>query len=438
MNNLPLKTRTYLQRYELNAWNLKWNKNNRINIAVIIPALAEYENIPFLLKSLSLNDTEILKETLLVFVINNLAGSPHEIKKDNLRTIKFLEQIINKDNNCMNSYSSLNIGLIDAATAGNELPEKHGGVGLARKIGMDTALKIFDYKADKKNIIISLDADCTVDTNYLAAIKNKFASSDCDAATLEYEHNFDNNPNFAEAIIYYEFFLRYYVLGLNYANSNYAFHTIGSAMAFTDEAYIKAGGMNKRTAGEDFYFLQKLAKLYPICKINETKVYPAVRRSLRVPFGTGRRIDQFENRSGNSVLVYNPAVFKILKFWLKLLYSEQALDVQLLLNESKSVHPELHNFLVKNNFYKDWQNILNNFKSDGQLNYQRSNWFDGFKTLKLIHHLRDTSCPNINMLQAADELLNMLNVSRNNIIKNSALETKNNYLLKFRELERNT
>ena len=62
------------------------------------------------------------------------------------------------------------------------------------------------------------------------------------------------------AIDRYELFLRHYVLGLKLAGSPYAFHTVGSAMACTADAYVRRGGMNTRAAGEDFYFLQHLSR----------------------------------------------------------------------------------------------------------------------------------------------------------------------------------
>ena len=62
--------------------------------------------------------------------------------------------------------SGIRIGLIDAASEGNEFDDTNAGVGLARKIGMDTALRVFDYSIDSKKIIISLDADCLAEENY--------------------------------------------------------------------------------------------------------------------------------------------------------------------------------------------------------------------------------------------------------------------------------
>ncbi len=46
--------------------------------------------------------------------------------------------------------SRLNISFIDACKRGKEMDDKNGGVGLARKIGMDLALTKFDYNSIKK------------------------------------------------------------------------------------------------------------------------------------------------------------------------------------------------------------------------------------------------------------------------------------------------
>src|SRR5213594_3575687 len=94
------------------------------------------------------------------------------------------------------------------------------------------------------------------------------------------------DPKVAEAIAAYELHLRYYVRALRYAGFPYAHHTIGSCMAVRADVYKKQGGMNKRQAGEDFYFLQKIIPLGHFTDLTETKVIPSSRPSDRVPFGT--------------------------------------------------------------------------------------------------------------------------------------------------------
>ena len=101
------------------------------------------------------------------------------MKENNYKTIEFLEE--------ESSAKKLNIAIADASTEGFELPEKEGGVGLARKIGMDLALRYFDYSSDKKNILICLDADCAVEKNYLREIYDNYNGRNLSAAVLNFD-----------------------------------------------------------------------------------------------------------------------------------------------------------------------------------------------------------------------------------------------------------
>ena len=56
---------------------------------------------------------------------------------------------------------------------------------------------------------------------------------------------------------------------------------------------MRQGGMNKRQAGEDFYFLHKIIPLGHFGEINTTRVIPSPRPSDRVPFGTGRAVRDY-------------------------------------------------------------------------------------------------------------------------------------------------
>lgn len=407
---LPDKVKLYLDKNSSTKWKLEWSQTNGIENTVVIPAIAESENIQVLLSSLSKNEKQLLNETLLMFVINNLASSDKEIKKDNQKSISYLRSLIKKYKDYQDSrntnHSGMVIGLVDAASEGNEFGDKTGGVGLARKIGMDLALTAFDYTTSNKKIIISLDADCTVDKSYLSAITDAFNDLSMNAATMEFAHNKDSGAD-ETAILGYEIFLRYYVVGLLYAQSPYAYHTIGSTFACDHEAYIKVGGMNTRKAAEDFYFLQKLAKSYSIGKINDTVVNPSARESWRVPFGTGKSVMKLQEGE-KQLLLYDPQIFNILKEWLEFFKSDYSLNTEALLLKAENIHLELYNFLVSKNFSTQWEKILKNSASEKQLSYQRKNWFDAFNTLKLIHHLRDSAFPMREINSAIKQMLELL------------------------------
>jgi hypothetical protein len=445
MQNLPGNVDSYLARHSIKGYDIEWKSKKGINNVIAVPAIAEYNNLKILLNSLSKNDPTFFSSTLVLFVINNSQASESKIKDDNLKSLIMLRSIIRLKSGDefadQITRSGLQIGIIDAASYGKELSANQSGVGLARKIGMDLALTVFDYTQNTKKLILCLDADCKVSSHYLTNVVNEFNSNDISAAIVNFEHKIQEADETCAAIICYEIFLRYYVAGLKFARSDYAFHTIGSTMVCNHNAYIKIGGMNKREAAEDFYFLEKMAKNFKISKISSSTVYPSNRCSWRVPFGTGQRVTRFMQKTHDEHLLFNPEVFEILKSWLNLYNSGRPIAPEQTLNLSKEIHIELYNFLCKQNFEEQWEKILNNTKSDKQFKLQKKIWFDGFKTLKLIHHLRDSSFPLKNMFEALDEFFIKLNID-NSIERNKemipGLEIQKEYLSLLRKIDNNT
>jgi hypothetical protein len=412
-NNFDVLVSNYLAKHGAPGWHLVVPDIKKYNNIIIVPAIQEYENIRRLLGSLIENDSSYFRDSLLIIVVNNTKNSSDEVKKDNRKSIDFLEEIVYRKTKGELTdkiiTAGLNLGFVDASNNGNELPEKDGGVGLARKIGMDLALTQFDVSNNKKKILICLDADCTVDNNYLQVIVNSFNEKILSAAYVQYEHIIPQTGEEKKAIICYEIFLRYYVLGLKYANSPFAFPTIGSTMICDAENYIKIGGMNKKKAAEDFYFMEKLAKVTEIKKIDSTKVYPSCRRSWRVPFGTGQRVNRYLAGTHQEYFLYDPSSLDVLKEWLAVFNAKDILSAEQYLKLARSINSDLYTFLIQNCFENDWNNIASRSKSVEQIQKQKITWFDGFRTLKLIHFLRDNSMPQIGMFDALDILFEKIN-----------------------------
>ena len=404
MPALPLKVKKYLEKYGTEVRPFEWRSSAQIELIVVVPAISEYENIKKLLASLEAADKKYADNILLIFVVNNLKSSGEEVKTENQKTIEFLRLYL-RDKDLGDSFS---LGLIDAASEGNELDEKNGGVGLARKISMDAALSLFNYESPKKKILVCLDADCTVSQNYFTEIYDEFNRQNLSAAVISFQHPLSNKENM-EAILCYEIFLRYYVLSLRFAHSPYAFHTIGSTMICDFESYIKVEGMNKQKAAEDFYFLEKLAKNGTIGSIKKAIVFPSSRGSWRVPFGTGQRVNRFLSQIQNEYLLYNFNSFSVLKDWLQLFLSNN-FTAEEFLSEAEKIHSSLFTFLNEQKFEKTWNEILRETKSDEQLQRQKNIWFDGFKTLKLVHYLRDNGFPSQPMFASLNQLIKEMEV----------------------------
>ncbi len=191
-----------------------------------------------------------------------------------------------------------------------DIPKKIAGVGLARRLAMNWAASLYDQNGLSAAPIACLDADSEVAENYIREITHFFdRHPECDAVSIYYEHPIEkcSNRKLTEGIIDYELHLRYFTEAQKWAGHPHAYQTVGSSMAVRSESYLKQGGMNKRKAGEDFYFLHKFSRIGTLRELNTTAVYPGIRVSDRVPFGTGRAL--LDMVGGKEWDTYSPEFF---------------------------------------------------------------------------------------------------------------------------------
>ncbi len=270
------------------------------------------------------------------------------------------------------------------------LPRKHAGVGLARKIGMDEAIRRFArFDPPVDGVIACFDADCRCDPTYLIAIEEHFSGQPRPpACAIYFEHPLDGP--FPEEVYRaagaYELHLRYYVQALRHAGFPYAFHTLGSCMAVRAGAYILQGGMNRRQAGEDFYFLHKMIPLGGFTELNSTRVIPSPRSSDRVPFGTGKAVRAV--LAGEEVRTYPLQAFLDLREFFdrqpELGRPNESL-APLLTDLPKTVQ----SFLTGNGFVERLAELRKNTSGAGAFAKRFFGWFNAFFAMKFIHHARD-------------------------------------------------
>ena len=397
---IPPHVEKYLvSRGTAGPWTILGRKEMNWQGAVIIPSLAENELLFSTLRALAQNPRDVLSQFLILVVVNHRQDASSSQKLNNRLTL----EKISKGGSFL---KNLQLGWVDAASPGCELPARIGGVGLARKIGFDLALTLLDYRQGSP-ILISLDADTLSRPDYLPAIIRHFRNSKFPGAVIPFCHQPGKTPEEDLAIRRYELFLRTYVLWLQRAGSPYAFHTVGSAMACTADAYVGIGGMKIRAAGEDFYFLDHLSKFGGIAQVKGTIVYPSARASLRVPFGTGRSMSRLLAKEEGVVLFYQAECFQILANWLDWVAQNISADGKAIQAKAENISVHLGNYLKDIIFVSYWEKLRKNFHSPALLLKAFHEWFDGLKTLKLIHHLSAGPFPRRNPEQAVPELLKL-------------------------------
>ena len=392
----------YLQRYAWPGPIIAEEPKINTKLIIVIPCFNE----PSVLESLeSLYNCEAPKcDVEVIIVVNHAENETKEIKRYNQYTIQIInEWILN------HRIEHLSFFVIK----GFDLPEKQAGVGLARKIGMDEAVRRFEFLNIKKGIIACFDADCHCSSNYLKAVYQFYQTTpETNAALVYFEHPLEGNLDNGvyDGIINYELHLRYYKNALQFAKFPYCFHTIGSCITVTSEVYQKQGGMNKRKAGEDFYFLQKIFPLGNISTINSGAVFPSPRPSNRVPFGTGKAINDFLGNEGISYATYNPKTFNDLRILVekvsKLYWKKNSESI---INE---LPLSIQEYLSKIHFLSHLSKIKKNSTSESHFLKSFYRWFNGFIVLKYVHYARDNYYKDINILEAVNWLLNEISTHK--------------------------
>jgi len=353
----------YFDRY---AWKTPlfkdWTPESTTAIVIVLPAYNE----PELLKaihSLAACHQPSSTVTLLV-LINESVQSNELIVQTNRRVYKEVSGL-----KSLPPWLTLKVSHL-------KLPNKKAGVGLARKIGMDEAARWF-YLMGKNGVIVCFDADSMCTKNYLMEIEKSFLNQKRHVSITHYEHPL--NPS--SGIIPYELHLRYYANALSFAGYPKSFQTLGSCIVVDFDTYVKVGGMNTRKAGEDFYFLHKVALSTPIHELKNATIFPSDRLSERVPFGTGRALLGY--KKSKQLLTYSIDAFLDLKDYI---LSNQAR----ILPVEEVGTPRMREFLIQQNFDEALQKINANSGSAGKRQQQLFfNWWDGLRVLKYVHYCRD-------------------------------------------------
>ncbi|MEO1451979.1 MAG: hypothetical protein AAFV07_20780, partial [Bacteroidota bacterium] len=264
------------------------------------------------------------------------------------------------------------------------MPRKHAGVGLARKIGMDEAVDRLLQAENPSGLVVGLDADCSVSPNYLQALSHASMNfPKKEAFSLNFTHPLKGDefsPEIYAAITDYELYLRFYVEALRWAGHPHAFHCIGSSMAVRADAYQARGGMNRRKAGEDFYFLQKFIQEGTLAELNETTVYPAPRASHRVPFGTGKAVQTLlDQDTGQTGFAWESFI------WLKNFIHQ--------IPHWYRHDPEIHNhsltiYLIEKGWLDKIKEIRSQVKTEAAFVKRFYKWFNGLRVLQYLHEAR--------------------------------------------------
>ena len=316
--------------------------------------------------------TQVLKhinERLLVIVVVNAPCADRQtnalyqyLNRSRLSTVDYLT---------FAATDRANINIITVDYCYQRFLAAKDGVGLARKTGADLACALIESKVVASRWIFNTDADVILPQDYFSAVQK----TDKQVMLYPFIHQ-SHDRRLCEAVKVYEQYLHAYVAGLKYAGSIYAYHSVGSCIAFRAEAYAAVRGFPKRNAGEDFHLLNKLRKLGEFAMPAAPVITIAARYSMRTPFGTGRALYQIVHHHWHQS--YSPLAFSLLKRWLEAITSPAGLDFGG--SESLSAYAKRCSLTAARDHAKAHCREAKTFKR------HINNWFDALKTLQFVRY----------------------------------------------------
>jgi hypothetical protein len=372
----------YFETYAAKETDVDFSKYPQWDRVVVIPAWRESESLKQTVFSIQKSAEFLNLSTLIILVLN---GHPEDYEARLLiaRDLNPKDEDLSK----LDSQTALKIIQVDRPSVGN-----------ARKVGMDFAAKLFFEGHLTSPWLRTTDADVDVDLNYLIDPLNDKSVA---AELFNFIHTYEKlDAKAAEAHCLYDIFLRYYVAGLEFAGSPYAFHSLGSIISVHAHSYVNVRGFPDRDAAEDFYLLNKLAKVGDIKTREDAPIKIEGRLSDRVPFGTGRGVSKILETltAQEDYNCYDPKIFSELKTWLDLL---REFSVHNNLEIFKSVSsPALQAYIKDFNIIAEVQKLPLETPKPSLRYRHLMNWFDGFRTLKFAHYIRDRFYPSVSWSSA--------------------------------------
>lgn len=287
------------------------------------------------------------------------------------------------------------------------LPARHAGMGLLRKVGMDEAVHRLNLTHNPRGIIASLDAEAVCDAHYLTAIAHYFdqhPTRDSCSLAFAFPTSHDASPQLAAGALRVELAHRLLIAGLRHGGHPYAYSTLGTAMAVRSGAYQAQGGMNRRKVDEDFHFLQKFIELGVHGNCTATCVQLPMFFADTTWSSIGQKVMQYWETPDPDYPVFALESFVALQQALAGVRLWQALDAGTLDTCLAQFPDGIREFMQHHRFTATVQEIQRYTRSPAAFEKRFYRWLDGRKTFHYLQHCRDHHWANRPLLEVGNAM----------------------------------
>ncbi|MFA6127454.1 MAG: hypothetical protein WC699_09125 [Bacteroidales bacterium] len=408
----------YLERYGSGSFQDIPEPDPELFLSIIIPAYKEPDLASALRSLLDCDPPGVRWE--IIININYPENSPSDVVNTSKKSLEEAQKIGNQ----------LNRSDVQIHCLWNpDIPSRHAGVGLARKMAMDQAVSRFNRIGRPEGVLLSFDADSTCHAGYLKSVVTFYKRNPgARTANIYFEHPLNGGfePRIYHSIAQYELYLRYMRLSIEGTGHPHSIHTVGSSFSVRSKTYIRVNGMGRDKAGEDFYFLHKCIQLKNFWEINDTVVSPSVRESDRVSFGTGASVHrQMQNESSLEVYAsdsFNPLGIlfgRIDDFWAEITEGRNPEVCW------TGISPGLAEFMKSQNASRRLSNMFSDSAGMDTFRAKFFAWFNGFMILRYLNEVHKDHYQKKSVLSQALRLAAKLNIGSGASVEELLIQFRN-------------
>jgi hypothetical protein len=396
----------YLQKHAYCAPQIVAAPAPNLGLVVLVTANLEYALTSTLTSLLSCNTCDCAVEVIVAIVGSDTDSDAN--RERNLMCSRFA------------NYYADRLGLPEIqfhVLFLPDLPAKHAGMGLARKLGMDEAINRFSLAGNGDGLIVSLDAGAVVEPDYLTCIKDYFDwHRQIQSCSIAFQYEIDPSPISStlhdtkadavgkEAVLRIELAERILIAGLCRAGHPYAFYTVGAAMAVRASAYQAQAGMSRRKAGEVFDFLQKFIEIGVHGQCLTTTVRVSGRSFQDFPGTLGSRVAQYCAEPNPEFPIFALAGFQELAQVLPLVKDWYALDQAGLELALQQFPPAFRGFMEAQGFVKSVLEVQKYTTNAAAFEKRFYRWFHSTRTFLYLGYCRDFHFPNAPILEVGNAM----------------------------------
>ena len=285
------------------------------------------------------------------------------------------------------------------------LPAARPGLAMARKVGLDEALRRMD-NAVHESILILSSADVRYSRDYFVSVSEGLLYAQVPGACYsQFQYSGAGETDTVKrAAVLYELYLHYLNVGASLCGFPYPLVVPAPAISLTATAYVKAGGYAATYNEQSTAFLARLNELGNFKRLPQAQLTLLARNQVRPGSEGARTIARMSRRGRSRLYVPHPNGF-VLLYHLFSSLPELYLAQHLKLRQVVDLGAPVHRYFDKLFFDEHIAKLRQNSRHLASFQERFFHWFNAARVMQFLKFLSDEIHPPMHVEHSLNVLL---------------------------------